>query len=84
MLSEANSHSFDICRLTKKKKAKKNSYVKKDQEEKLIQTLIFPKCSWGFEKKENYVMQKALIVHDLLLPIKQVRIDSYDFCLILI
>ena len=67
-----------------KKKKKKTSYVKKDQEEKLIQTLIFPKCSWGFEKKKNYVMQKALIVYDLLLPIKQVRIDSYDFWVILI
>ena len=48
VLRKANFHSVDICRLMK------NQSCKKNQEEKLIQTLIFskqPYCTWGFMKK---------------------------------
>ena len=47
----------------------KTNHVKKDQGEKLIQTLIFSKlrsCSWGFKKKECSAYYRILFTPKII------------------
>ena len=56
VLRKTNSHSADICKLIK------NKPIIQKEKRKLIQTLIFTKCSLGIKKKkycEVHIIKKT-------------------------